>query len=79
MSQACCIACPSCNEDYLQLTDREARVCEAVCLSEGPIGFSAVKRAVGYHQEIVSRMLKRLVVYGAIERVRGKYRRKVGQ
>jgi DNA-binding HxlR family transcriptional regulator len=79
MSHACCIACPTCNEDCLQLTDREFQVCETVCLSGAPISFSAVKRTVGFHQEIVSRTLKRLVVYGAIERVGGKYRRKVGQ
>ncbi|MDA4124823.1 MAG: hypothetical protein OK438_05165 [Thaumarchaeota archaeon] len=79
MSQACCISCPTCNEVPLQLTERELQICEAVCSSSTPIGFSALKRSVGYHQEIVSRVLKRLLVYGAIERVRGKYRRKVGQ
>jgi predicted transcriptional regulator len=79
MSQSCCIACPACNDDYLQLTEREAKVCETVCSSDGPIGFSAVRRSVGYHQEIVSRTLRRLVTYGAIEKVQGKYRSKAGQ
>ncbi|MBI3840533.1 MAG: hypothetical protein HY297_01015 [Thaumarchaeota archaeon] len=79
MSGVCCVACPACTDDYLQLTDREFQVCETVCSSDTPIGFSAVKRAVGFHQEVLSRILKRLVVYGALERVRGKYRRRVGQ
>ncbi|QQG48291.1 MAG: hypothetical protein HY247_05945 [archaeon] len=79
ISASCCVACPECNDDYLQLTDREMRICETVCSSSAPIGFSAVKRAVGLHQEVVSRTLKRLVNYGALERVSGKYRRKTGQ
>ena len=79
MSGVCCTACPECNEDYIQLTDREMQVCATVCSSGTPIGFSAVKRAVGLHQEVVSRILKRLVNYGALERVSGKYRRKTGQ
>jgi hypothetical protein len=79
MSETCCVACPTCHEDYLQLTVRELEICETVCSSGVPIGFSAVKRAVGYHQEVVSRTLKRLVTYGALERVGGKYRRRIGQ
>jgi DNA-binding HxlR family transcriptional regulator len=54
-------------------------VCQIVCSNVEPIGFSAVKRTVGLHQEIVSRILKRLVNHGAIEKVEGKYRRRTGQ
>lgn len=79
MSQVCCVACPACNDEYLQLTEREMQVCVTVCSSSAPLSFSSVKRAVGYHQEVVSRILKRLVVYGAIERIQGKYRRKASQ
>jgi len=79
VSQVCCVSCPTCNDVPLQLTERELQICEAVCSSSTPIGFSALKRAVGYHQEVVSRVLKRLLIYGAIERVRGKHRRKVSQ
>jgi len=39
------------------------------------LSFSAVKNKLGYHQEVVSRILKRLVTYGAVEKFRGKYRR----
>ena len=64
--------------DCLQLTEREARVCMTTCSSIEPLAFSAVKNKLGYHQEVVSRILKRLMNYGAIEKFRGKYRR-VGQ
>jgi predicted transcriptional regulator len=61
--------------DCLQLTEREAQVCMAICSSEEPLAFSTVKNRLGYHQEVVSRILKRLVNYGAVEKFRGKYRR----
>lgn len=54
-------------------------VCETVCESAEPVGFSAVRRSVGLHQELVSRILRRLATYGAIEKVQGKYRGKCGQ
>jgi len=75
MSVTCCIA-PCLSDDCLQLTKREMQVCEAVCTSPEPVGFSEVKRSVGLHQELVSRILRRLTTYGAIEKVQGKYRRK---
>ncbi|HUI23556.1 MAG TPA: helix-turn-helix domain-containing protein [Nitrososphaerales archaeon] len=61
--------------DCLQLTEREARVCMTICSSEEPMAFSAVKNRLGYHQEVVSRILKRLMTYGAVEKFMGKYRR----
>jgi predicted transcriptional regulator len=79
MSNACCGAGLACNDDCLQLTERELEICGTVCSSGAPIGFSTIKKTVGYHQEIVSRILRRLVTYGVIERASGKYRRKVGQ
>jgi len=63
------------NPDCLQLTEREAQVCTAICSSAEPLSFSSVKDRLGYHQEVVSRILKRLVTYGAVEKFRGKYRR----
>lgn len=77
--QASCCPVAMCGEpDCLQLTEREAQVCIAVCTSTEPIAFSTLKRSLGYHQEVVSRILRRLVNHGAIEKVRGRYRR-VGQ
>ena len=46
----------------------------AICSSAEPLAFSAVKNRFGYHQEVVSRILKRLVNYGAVEKFKGKYR-----
>jgi len=42
------------------------------------MAFSTIKESLGFHQEIVSRILKRLVNYGAVKKVEGRYRR-VGQ
>ncbi|HEY6282785.1 MAG TPA: helix-turn-helix domain-containing protein [Nitrososphaerales archaeon] len=76
---ATCCPVEMCGEpDCLQLTEREAQVCIAVCASTEPVAFSTLKRSLGYHQEVVSRILRRLVNHGAIEKVRGRYRR-VGQ
>ena len=75
MSSACCSFSPCDSPDCLQLTERETRVCEAVCASSEPVAFSTLKGKLGYHQEVVSRILRRLVNYRAIEKVKGKYRR----
>jgi DNA-binding MarR family transcriptional regulator len=61
--------------DCLQLTEREAQVCMAVCESDEPVSFSALRSKLGYHQEVISRILRRLVNHRAIEKFRGKYRR----
>ena len=75
MSLSCCPVAVCDSPDCLQLTEREAQVCMAICSSEEPVAFSALKDRLGYHQEVVSRILKRLVNYRAIEKFRGKYRR----
>jgi DNA-binding HxlR family transcriptional regulator len=78
MPATCCPVAMCGESDCLQLTEREAQVCIAVCSSAEPVAFSTLKRSLGYHQEVVSRILRRLVNHGAIEKVRGRYRR-VGQ
>ena len=75
MSLSCCPVAVCDGPDCLQLTEREAQVCMAICSSEEPVAFSALKDRLGFHQEVVSRILKRLVNHGAIEKFRGKYRR----
>lgn len=72
---SCCLASVCGSPDCLQLTERESRVCEAVCASPEGVAFSTLKETLGYHQEIVSRILKRLTNYRAVEKFRGKYRR----
>ncbi len=75
MSSLCCPVAMCDSPDCLQLTEREARVCTAICSSEEPVAFSTLKSTLGYHQEVVSRILRRLMIHGAVERVRGRYRR----
>ncbi len=76
---ACCAASCCSGGDFIQLTDRERAVFRTICESKVPIGFSAVKRVVGFHQEIVSRILRRLVNHGAVEKADGKYHCRTGQ
>ena len=75
MSVSCCSVSMCASPDCLQLTEREVRVCEAVCGSPEPVSFSTIKGTLGLHQEVVSRILRRLANYRAIEKVKGKYRR----
>ncbi|HUK79788.1 MAG TPA: helix-turn-helix domain-containing protein [Nitrososphaerales archaeon] len=75
MPASCCTLVTCDSPDCLQLTEREAQVCITICSSEEPLAFSAVKNRLGYHQEVVSRILRRLMNYGAVEKFRGKYRR----
>jgi predicted transcriptional regulator len=75
LSATCCPVAVCGSPDCLQLTEREAQVCMTICGSEEPVTFSALKNTLGYHQEVVSRILRRLVNHGAIEKVMGRYRR----
>ncbi|MCL4355188.1 MAG: MarR family transcriptional regulator [Nitrososphaerota archaeon] len=75
MTQTCCPVSVCDSPDCLQLTEREAMVCMAICSSQEPVAFSTLKTALGYHQEVVSRILKRLMDHGAIEKTRGRYQR----
>ncbi|MDG6943015.1 MAG: hypothetical protein JRM94_02925 [Nitrososphaerota archaeon] len=47
----------------------------AICSSPEPVAFSTLRQSLGYHQEVVSRILRRLMNHGAIEKVRGGYQR----
>ena len=70
----CCPASTCDSSECLQLTEREAQVCMTICNSSEPVAFSALRRSLGYHQEVLSRILKRLTNYGAIKKVKGRYR-----
>ena len=72
-SDACCVSSECSSPDCIQLTDRELAVCETVCMDNGPVSFSHVRRSTGLHQEIVSRILRRLVNHGAVKKENGKY------
>jgi len=77
LGTACCDTLDCDSGDCLQLTPREEAVCSTVCESGTPLSFSKIKERSGLHQEVLSRILRRLSVYGALEKVDGNYRRKL--
>jgi DNA-binding HxlR family transcriptional regulator len=74
---SCCETLDCDSGDCLQLTPREEVVCTTVCESGTPLSFSKIKDRSGLHQEVLSRILRRLSLYGALEKVDGKYRRRL--
>jgi len=76
LGTACCETLECDSGDCLQLTPREEVVCITVCDSGTPLSFSRIKERSGLHQEVLSRILRRLSIYGALEKVDGKYRRR---
>ena len=77
LGTACCETLDCDSGDCLQLTPREEVVCGTVCESGALLSFSTIKERSGLHQEVLSRILRRLSVYGALEKVDGKYRRRL--
>lgn len=66
-----------CSEEYdevdcLQLTEREAFVCGYIC-SRDVVSFSALRRASNLHQEVLSRIIKRLIRYGQVKKTYSGY------
>ncbi|HUI01180.1 MAG TPA: hypothetical protein VLU99_01450 [Nitrososphaerales archaeon] len=63
------IACRAedCLEDgCVQLTERESSVCDLICSSKEPVTFGRLKEGTALHQEIVSRILHRLMTHGLV-------------
>ena len=48
-------------------------MCSIVCKSQDPVSFTQLKQTTGLHQEILSRIVRRLSVYGLVRKVDGKY------
>ncbi len=71
MELVCCSM--PCDDDCVQLTDRESSVCKVICESQEPISFSKIKERTDLHQEVVSRVVHRLVVHGLVEKTAGGY------
>lgn len=67
------------NADCVQLTERESSVCNLICSSREPISFVRLKEATAFHQEIVSRIVRRLVVHGLVAKTDDGYSGKCGQ
>jgi len=76
LKTACCDTLDCDSGDCLQLTPREEVICSTVCESGTPLSFSKIRERSGLHQEVLSRILRRLSVYGALEKVDGNYRRR---
>jgi len=76
LETACCDTLDCDSGDCLQLTPREEVICTTVCESGTPLSFSKIRERSGLHQEVLSRILRRLSVYGALEKVDGNYRRR---
>jgi DNA-binding HxlR family transcriptional regulator len=67
-------ASPRCDPDEcIELTSREALVCDIVCKAKEPVSFTQLKESTELHQEILSRIVRRLAVYGLVRKVDGKY------
>jgi DNA-binding HxlR family transcriptional regulator len=66
-------------DDCVQLTQREAAVCVTLCTSDEPMSFSQLKLASGLHQEVLSRIVRRLTIHGLAAKLDGKYQGKCGQ
>jgi DNA-binding HxlR family transcriptional regulator len=61
------------SDDCVELTDRESSVCDVICNSPEPVSFTKLKESTNLHQEIVSRVVRRLTVHGLVSKVAGKY------
>src|SRR5579885_943922 len=68
----CCVS-SSIEDECVELTAREYTVLRIICDRREPLSFSSIKNKSNLHQEIVSRILKRLKVYGLLETHDGKY------
>jgi DNA-binding HxlR family transcriptional regulator len=78
MPVACCSeGCAG--DDCVQLTDREASVCVMLCASAEPMSFSQLRKELALHQEILSRIVRRLTVHGLVAKVGGRYRGRCGR
>ena len=66
--------------DCVQLTDRESSVCNVICSSNEPISFAKLRESTSLHQEIVSRTVRRLMIYGLVRKVDdGRYKGQCSQ
>ena len=71
------LVCSSGNRDLeqcVELTDREFSVCNFICASRGPVSFSELKDSTELHQEILSRIVRRLVIHGVVKKEEGRYK-----
>ena len=60
--------------ECVELTSRESSICDVICDSPEPISFTRLKESTNLHQEIVSRVVRRLTIHGLVRKVDGKYK-----
>ena len=60
-------------DECVELTSTELSVCKVICGSQEPISFTQLKESTNLHQEIVSRVVRRLAIHGLVKKVEGKY------
>lgn len=60
-------------EQCVQLTQRELSVCRVICRATGPVSFGELKEKTELHQEVVSRVVRRLVLHGLVRKTQGGY------
>lgn len=71
----CVCSSEDCSRDEcVELTERESAVCSVICNSAEPVSFTQLKEATKLHQEVVSRVVRRLAVHGLVSKVEGRYR-----
>ncbi|MDG6915035.1 MAG: MarR family transcriptional regulator [Nitrososphaerota archaeon] len=67
-------ASPDCDPgECVELTEREFALCRIICSSDAPVSFTQLKQSTNLHQELVSRIVKRLQVHGLVSKVEGRY------
>ncbi len=73
----CCnVESNSQGEVCVELTVREWQVCSTICANKLPLSFSELKQASNLHQEVLSRILRRLTLHHIIHKVEdGRYQR----
>jgi DNA-binding HxlR family transcriptional regulator len=70
------LCCTSSGGSCVELTEKEYKICDTICGSSHPVSFSELKHTSELHQEILSRILKRLQIHQVIEKMDdGKYRK----
>jgi hypothetical protein len=60
--------------ECVELTNRESFVCQIICMASKPVTFSELKEVSNLHQEVVSRILRRLVVHGLVTKTERTYK-----
>jgi predicted transcriptional regulator len=71
---------PCAKEDCVELTERESSVCKAICGAPQPVSFGELKASTSLHQEILSRVVRRLIIHGLVEKeTDGRYKGECSQ